>query len=363
MFNLIFPIVSNKIAKTTHFYRVSKPLILTYAITHRCNSRCVMCGIWKIKKHNELSLYEIENLFASKTLNQLESLDLTGGEPFLRQDIVNIAKIAEEKLNTIKELRIVSNGFLPNIVIKRVKEILKETDLKLGIKVSLDGMNKTHEKLRRVKNAFSLTTTTLRELAKLKNDRLNVYIGFTVMPENYNELIEVYKLSQNLGIDLLFKPAISANQFYNIKDKFILTAYSNKILHDIDYIRSEFKSPDKRFSEIEKSLREIIQKRFINCVKDFIKRPNQRVVNCYAALASLFINPNGDVFPCVTLNDKLGNVTEKPLDELWNSERANNIRKKINKGQCSCITTCDIIPSIVCDQTFSLVSEFIFKKI
>jgi len=64
------------------------PLVLTFSITNRCNSRCKTCNIWKIpaEESEELSLDEIELIF--KSMDKLYFLNISGGEPFLRKDLV-----------------------------------------------------------------------------------------------------------------------------------------------------------------------------------------------------------------------------------------------------------------------------------
>ena len=57
-------------------------------VTFRCNLKCIGCGSWKVKEHDDLSAAEWKSVF-----QQLRSLDLVkvlGGEPFVRKDIVEI---------------------------------------------------------------------------------------------------------------------------------------------------------------------------------------------------------------------------------------------------------------------------------
>ena len=78
----------------SNFRRLKKPYKLNFAITMWCQSRCLTCNIWQIKPKDELTLDEIRE-FAKKNTS-FRWVGLTGGEPFLRSDIVDIAKAFKE---------------------------------------------------------------------------------------------------------------------------------------------------------------------------------------------------------------------------------------------------------------------------
>ncbi|MDE1824747.1 MAG: radical SAM protein, partial [Candidatus Micrarchaeota archaeon] len=74
----------------SNFTRLGRPYKLNFSITYWCQSRCTHCSIWQIRPKGELTLDEIRN-FARQN-NYFKWVELTGGEPFLRQDIVEIAR-------------------------------------------------------------------------------------------------------------------------------------------------------------------------------------------------------------------------------------------------------------------------------
>ena len=70
---------------------------INFAVTYGCNSRCKHCNIWRKSKENtkiiekELKLTEIEKTFEeSQYLNCIQSIGITGGEPFLRKDLTDL---------------------------------------------------------------------------------------------------------------------------------------------------------------------------------------------------------------------------------------------------------------------------------
>src|SRR5690349_11887398 len=70
----------------TEIWGKNKPIDAVIAVTYKCNSKCIMCNIWKEQPQNELSSHDFLKL--PKTL---KDINITGGEPFLRKDLVDIA--------------------------------------------------------------------------------------------------------------------------------------------------------------------------------------------------------------------------------------------------------------------------------
>ena len=84
------------------------PRLLTYIVTFRCNARCVMCDSWQKEDEDELSLAEIDGIF--RQLPALHAVRLTGGEPFVRKDFADIARLTLTRLRP-SLLHVTSNGF------------------------------------------------------------------------------------------------------------------------------------------------------------------------------------------------------------------------------------------------------------
>ena len=85
-----------------------KPFYVELLVSAKCNSRCVMCNVWKLAKKNpevldyELSTSEIKNLLRELSEIGTKRVFISGGEPLLREDIVEIIEYAKkEKLRSI----------------------------------------------------------------------------------------------------------------------------------------------------------------------------------------------------------------------------------------------------------------------
>ena len=116
----------------------AKPIGITIAVTGRCNSHCIQCSIWKICQgdiknpemiEKEMSISEIIGYLKDPILSDLVEVDLTGGEPYLREDIADlvlaIAGLKEEGvLPRLRTIIIPSNGFLTDVIVEKVSAIL-----------------------------------------------------------------------------------------------------------------------------------------------------------------------------------------------------------------------------------------------
>ena len=131
-----------------------EPISLVHFVTNRCNARCSFCFIDfddpKTFSH-ELTLDEIDVL--TKNLgNSLLNVNLTGGEPFARKDLVDIAK--KYLVNTtIQSIYVTTNASLPDRIKNFAKEVTAfDNQVELTFQISIDHMPDNHNRVRKVKN-------------------------------------------------------------------------------------------------------------------------------------------------------------------------------------------------------------------
>ena len=157
------------IFKKTNFARVlnniyfmkNEPISLVHFITNRCNSRCSFCFIDFNNPETfkgELSLDDIEEL--TKNLGKsLLNVNFTGGEPFARKDMVDIAKLYI-KNSTIQSIYITTNASLPDRIENFTKEITKTDDsIEQSFQISIDDLPEKHNKVRKIKNLSVIFVT------------------------------------------------------------------------------------------------------------------------------------------------------------------------------------------------------------
>ena len=155
---IIFSRFSNLIKKYLKFkiLRKYRPINLVLLLTYMCNSRCNICPAWKYYKEYPMRLkLELKkevyfNLF-DELKNDLVWLTFTGGEPFLRADIVEIVTYAYNHTSILTGA-INTNGLNTNDIVEKTRQILEDIPKgkKLNLSVSLDGDPKLYMKIRGV---------------------------------------------------------------------------------------------------------------------------------------------------------------------------------------------------------------------
>ncbi|UCB60255.1 MAG: radical SAM protein [Candidatus Bathyarchaeota archaeon] len=330
-----------------------KPLYLTFVATLKCNLRCPFCYAWRTKTQDELSLQEIEETFSSQALKNLVSVGITGGEPFLRKDIVEIASTIAENNRNLVNIRITTNGFHTEKIVSNIHEILDVTGLPIAVKISIDGVKATHDRIR-CSGSFSKAMSTLTYLKRLKEKGydLSISIGFTAVDENVND---IWKLYDEFGKDFefFFKPA----QTLPISPKgcpplpISQKTRRSLIAFTCSYLQNEFRG--------KRTLWNSSRKLYYRYLLDFLGHPSIRPVPCSAAYSHFKLDSNGDVYACSVSPLRLGNVREAPLDKIWFSPSSFRIRRMITGGGCTCCTSCDLGPSILTFKWHEIILNYI----
>ena len=327
------------------------PLHLTHFVTSRCNARCGHCFYWKsLNKKDELNLNEIKKV--CQNMGDVFILILTGGEPFLRKDLHKIAKLYFEH-NSIKNLLIPTNGLLPSQIYATTEKILKTClGLAFTVNISLDGIGKTHDRIRGVDGAFEKAIQTYNLLKKLRGEYKNFKVNFAATVSYYNQdkIMDLYnyvKGTVNAELSLVLTRGLPKK--------------SSACKVDIRYYKEAYKkiSDDDESREIGisnclvdyHSLKRLMRFRMNNIRYKLIAdtyENNRYITRCYAGLLNAVIYENGDVFPCELLNKKIGNLRQEGYDfkKLWHSKRAQEIRRWIKKNKCFCTHECYWINNI-----------------
>lgn len=270
-----------------------------------------MCDIWKLKDTPELELEHFKKLPSS-----LEDINVSGGEPFLRQDIVELVKILHE---TCPKARIVisTNGYLADLIKEKMREILKFVP-NVGVGVSIDGIGEMHDKIRGIPGGFNLATKTVKVLRE-EIGMNNLRIAFTASKQNVEHLGKVYDLSRELGVQFTLALAQSSEFFFGGKQ--VEEGVDQKTLGEqFDYvIRRELKSwQPKRWARAYFA-------RSLCSLAETGKQP----LPSRAGTDFFFLDPFGNVYPSVVHNFVMGNIHDKTMKEIWFSPEAAAAREKV----------------------------------
>ena len=306
-----------------------KPLAVSLEVTHNCIAKCIMCNIWKIPGQvPNLPLTEQIRILSSDLLSDIVELDITGGEPFLRDDLPDLfSAISDLKKNHTKSLQAVavtSNGFLTSRILADAEKILpklRDVGIDLIMVCAMDAVGELHERIRNYKNAWAKVDQTVQGLKALRNKFPNLIIGLktTVLPLNVGELDKIADYADINGLFTIISPCIITKGRYLNPDLADALIFSPK---NIEAMIQFFQGGSSRWSYHENRLVSYFQ-------KGVIKKP------CTCGFNYFFVRSNGDMFLCPLLDESVGNVRKVPLEKLFSSEKASRMRRRIGRfPQC-----------------------------
>lgn len=295
-----------------------KKLNGTVIVTYRCNARCSMCNRYKApsKPEEEITLETI------KKLPRMYFTNITGGEPFIRTDLKEIVRELYKKSDRIV---ISTNGFFTERIVDLCKDFPQ-----IGIRISIEGLETTNNEIRGLDDGYNRGYTTLQKLVEM--GMKDVGFGMTVQDKNAPDLVPLYKISDEMGME--FATASLHNSFYFVEAKNIICDRPMVAKHFEELINELLRSKSPK-----KWMRAYFNHGLINYIYG-----QKRLLRCDMSFDTFFIDPYGDVMPCNGTKDKevMGNLNCQTWDELWTSSKAEEVRKKVR----SCDRECWMIGSV-----------------
>jgi MoaA/NifB/PqqE/SkfB family radical SAM enzyme len=256
-----------------------KPEALSLAVTGRCNSRCTMCNI-----------------------------------------ALGVAALKERYLPRLRSLVITSNGLLPERVIanyRKILEGLRGRGIDLVAVASLDGIGATHDAIRGVKGAYKLAERTIGGLVELKREYPAFYPGVktTVLPANIESLDEILDFATSRDLFYIISPAFFTEVRFHNADKREKLQLGEKYRERLArfYGRPEFDGL-YFYSRLRRHL-----------------GGGGKGWACTAGDNYMFVEYDGTVYPCELINERLGNIREQPVEQIWHGAAARRWRKTIGR--------------------------------
>jgi MoaA/NifB/PqqE/SkfB family radical SAM enzyme len=338
---------------------VINPITLTFSVTAACQSLCKTCQIGKLYRENpgraseDLRLDEIEKIFQS--IGHVYFFNVSGGEPFLRNDLPEIIELALIHLSP-RIVHIPTNAIATEKIKRSVLKILSIMDncaaeIPFTIKPSIDGIGPVHDAIRGVNGNFDRLLNTINMLKGIEAQHpcLHLELGTVVSKFNIDHLSEIEDFVHDLGVESYRNEiAEQREEFYNIGDPItpswieyeqLMERFKLKIIQNINN--------KKKLARITESFRLV----YYDIVADIMREKTQ-VISCFGGISNVHINYNGDVWPCCVLGYKksMGNLRQNGLDfkSIWNSEKAQEIRNYIKNKNCWCPLANQAYSNILC---------------
>ncbi|MBI5378787.1 MAG: radical SAM protein, partial [Nitrospirae bacterium] len=327
-----------------------RPIQLTFFVTRRCNLHCPFCFYLSSTTApappvEELSLDEIQRV--SRSMGTLLWVAFSGGEVFLRDDLAEIARTFYRR-NKPAIMLFPTNGHMPDRIRDCTERIPRDCPRSvIVVKLSLDGLDGDHDRLRDMPGSFAHTMKTYDLLGELlpRYPHFELGVNTVLCSENQDRIEKIIDFVR--GLDRIRTHTVTLVRGHLLHERFKeveIARYeeASRLLEDLLKRRA---SPIYRFpGGCLKAAQDILQRRLIR--QTFLAQ--SRDYTCYAGRLNLVLSENGEVYPCETLTTSLGNVRDFGYDmnRLLRSARAGEVLRPIRERRCWCTHECYQITNI-----------------
>ena len=297
-----------------------KPISAVLAVTYRCNSRCRTCDIWKREPGCELTPEQFGRL-----PDGLRNINLSGGEPFLRNDLPEVVAVLRRKYPRAAVV-ISTNGLAPERIERSVREMGR-----VGVRVSIDAIGRLDDDVRGVNGSFDLAMETVDRLAALGLKDLGV--SATISADTAGHLRRLKQIADDRGIEFVTGLVHSSPTYFGQHDE--LLPAGRELEQELAWLR------DRELSS--RRVKDWFRAYFTEGIIDQL-RGKPRRMRCRAGRYFFFMEPNGDVYPCNVWPEKMGNILEKTYDEIVAGSAA--LLRRVDTCRVNCWMSCTVAPAM-----------------
>jgi len=317
---------------------------LILMISARCPLQCRVCGIWNQPDKQEPSLSELESFFEN---NSLSWINLTGGEIFMREDLVDLFHLIAATQPCLAYLSFPTTGYRVRKTVRDMEEALRTPLSRIYVTVSFDGGRDTHDDLRGTRGAFERAAETfqaLKELARVSNKRLEVIPGMTLSHELLERTQDPLRdLLQDLNLssphDVHVNLAHRSEHYYANPE---VKPLPREAL--VKMVRGLARSMKFRGSPLQ-----LIERVYLNGAAHYLTQ-GEAPLKCRACTASIFIDAGWTAYPCTIYSRALGNMKDLDfkLSNLMATPAFKQARSDIHARHCpGCWTPCEAYTAIM----------------
>lgn len=316
----------------------TRPFKVILSVTDRCDCRCEACFIWRKPKGDELTPAEVGQALAGSPW--VRWLNLTGGEPFLREDFVELVEAAVAALPRLAVLDWPTTGQRTDRILAGTERIARLRVPRVFLSVSLEGPPALHDRLRGRAGAFEAMCRTWAGLRAMPGVR--AYLGLTLHADNEDHVEE--------ALDAV-AARVPGTTLEDLHVNVLTTS-----AHYYDNVSTGLRPPRGLPPLVRESLRrreasaapqDLLEAAYLRRVPDWLVR-GRSPVPCRSGSASVFVSARGEVYPCTVYDRRLGSLRERSLAQILDGEEAAQAREVIARDACpGCWSPCEAHPTLL----------------
>ncbi len=305
--------------------RPKEPADAIIAVTHRCNARCVMCHLWKSDASDRLTPADMRKLPAA-----LKTVNLSGGEPFLRDDLPQFVREVRTRCRRA-QITISTNGCLPDRIAEQMREIRRIAP-SVRLAVSLDGIGVAHDRIRGLSGAFDRAVDLIDRLTA--EGYRGLRLAMTISRGNLDQVPAVAQLADRLGLELGIVAAHAAETHLGVRTDdvslgqiptWLAGAFANIIARWLRSWRPKH----------------WLRAHFTWYTYSYLAgRPFRRQSTCRDGSEFFFLQADGTVYSCSVRGRAMGNVVDQDWAEIWCGPAAEAARQFAFRCPLRCWMIC-----------------------
>ena len=290
---------------------------LSVILTYRCDSRCSMCYIWKNPTQPEAEV-TLDTL--AKLPGGFDYLNITGGEPTLRRDLLQVVDLLYPKTCT---LEISTNG----LHVDRLLPIIRKYP-NVKIRISIEGFEATNDRIRGEKGGFHKKIDAMEKLVEAGGTDLG--FATTFQDENIDEVVDIYRLTKKLKIELATSALHNGFQFHK-NDNYQYDRL--RVARRVEELIVEM----LKSGSVKSWFRGYLNLGLIEKILG-----HDRLMPCTAGSDFIFVDPWSDVYACNVRPDlHMGNLARQSWEEIFRGPTADEQRAKV----ATCPQNCWMVAS------------------
>ncbi|RLD27579.1 MAG: radical SAM protein [Bacteroidetes bacterium] len=289
----------------------AKSKVLNLNIIDTCNSKCIMCNIWKQEEELEISPNQLKEILTNPLFSELEHVGVTGGEPTLRDDIAEVFKKIIEAVPTVKGLSIITNAIKEDEVKLRITEIKKVCDdyqIPFSVMVSIDGVGKAHDKVRGIKGNFETAINVFNYLRyELK---IEVSFGCTISKVNAWDADDLLYFAKKNKMYGRFRVAESINRLYNQDLNKVIRNFNDDETYNLLLFFEKLKSvfeKNETFNRTYSSIQQVLS-------------GGDRLIGCPYHNDGIVLGSKGQLSYCAPKSKELGNSSQTSANDIFKNQ-------------------------------------------